>query len=502
MADLHRLTRWLFAIAICVAWTWQPGYAGSIPSTSGGAFVWSTKGFSNCGALGQTGITSASAACDGATADAVSCSDAADGPDVTNTRTSFSTTGSGPTITCGWSWTWHKISNNTNGGGTVSAPLTGVATSFSCPSNATLDSGNSTCSCNSGFIENGTHTACVASNTSVCAGLTGKAPNQMFCTGESCRFYQGANPATRTVDAISSCDGTVGSGCTVAGNHEISSYDDQEKLWVVQTSGNKYTGGTCDPTIEPTPGATEVRTGTATNTISPITPDRVGKCPGTVNGTEVWVECSWTNSENTSTKNTASNPTGAASSTSSETSKTTTECKDGKCTSSTVTSTTVNGSVTGSVTVGTSTGKGQYCASNPGDPQCAGEGGWGGSCSAGFTCDGDAALCAAAKGVWEQKCALIDGPATPNAEQQAYAAAKAASGAGLTSTTTAISSSSFDSSNALGVSAQCITDRTVVVNGNSIVLPFSGICPYLATLGGLMQALAALAAMFIVFKRS
>jgi hypothetical protein len=109
-------------------------------------------------------------------------------------------------------------------------------------------------------------------------------------------------------------------------------------------------------------------------------------------------------------------------------------------------------------------------------------------------------LCAAAKGVWEQKCALVDATST---ERTLYEQIKAgtASGGTLGTSTVAISSSSFSTVNALGVAGACIADRNLVVWGHSVTLSFSSVCPYLAYLGILLQAVSFLVAMAIVFRR-
>jgi hypothetical protein len=93
---------------------------------------------------------------------------------------------------------------------------------------------------------------------------------------------------------------------------------------------------------------------------------------------------------------------------------------------------------------------------------------------------------------------LLDKPST---EATAYEAAKAdKSSTGLGSTTVALSPASFSQVDLLAGSG-CITDKTVVVMGKTVVLPFSGLCPHLAAIGNINVAVSLLVAMMIVFRR-
>lgn len=412
--------------------------------------------------------------------------------------------GSGPNVVCVTTY-WF------NGGrsdlltqfGTFSS-----STTYSCaypddlPSapNVTGSLSGSTCTCPAGMGTGGTGGShyCTDGQASICSALAGQAPNFLGCTGESCRYYA-------TEDApLGACaqPENSGTGCVVSGSFAVKWHDEKAGAWGVDMSGVKFTGEKCvsgQATVSPQ-GADV--TGDGTTDRPPVTDDHVGKCPGTVNGVEVWQPCSWTKTE--STKYDFSLPKEDGSKDGTQTT-TTTECKDGKCTTTT-SITHTNTSVTGTVTVtgtgggSTSGSKSGYCKENPKDPACGDQGSWGGTCSQGFTCSGDAALCAAAKGVWEQKCALIDGPGQPNSEQQAYAAAKAASGSGLQTTALTVGPGNFDSSNAIGTSANCIGDMEVTVMGKALVLPFSIVCPYLEVMGTVLLAVGWLSAAAIVGK--
>jgi hypothetical protein len=249
------------------------------------------------------------------------------------------------------------------------------------------------------------------------------------------------------------------------------------------------------------------------------TAPRQGNCPpgqfkGSVNGVDVCIapvpdngvttrSTSGTGTVTTSLPNGNTDTTGITKETT---------CTGSTCTTTThSTTTTTTGTGTFSQTtssVGT-TDKGTFCQQNPRDANCTGGGGgggtgdgvdstFGGSCTQEFTCSGDAVMCAIAKADNQQKCALIDKVST---ESQLYDSVKATgSTSGLTTSTTALSSSSFDSSNALGVSASCITDRSVTVWGTSVSLPFSQVCGTLGQLGSLLLAISYLSAFAIVAR--
>lgn len=242
---------------------------------------------------------------------------------------------------------------------------------------------------------------------------------------------------------------------------------------------------------------------------SPTTDAQNDSCPGgtsgQVNGVTVCVPYDSTknviqsiDTKVTTGTSTVTTGTGTSSVPTTTTSTTTTTCSNGYC--STVNDKAVSAGGTFSTdstsTKGTQT---EYCKDHPTDPQCAATAGFSGSCSAGFTCTGDAVQCSIAKATYQQKCALVDDKT--GAEPQAYAAAAAASSAtGISSTTLAISSSSFDSSNALGVAGQCITDKSVTVWGKTMSLPFSQVCPSLSQIGSLLLGVSYLVALMIVGK--
>lgn len=176
----------------------------------------------------------------------------------------------------------------------------------------------------------------------------------------------------------------------------------------------------------------------------------------------------------------------------------TTTCTGSSCITSTTKS--ENGATTE-----TTTGEGSkdgICKETPSNPVCGtgNEGMFGGSCSAGFICEGDAVQCAMAKKQHESLCALME---NNSAESQLYDSEKAktgnVTGDNPNNGSVALGSGLFDYSSALG-GGSCIPDKSITVMGTAINLPFSSICPWLAVLGNLLVAVSSLAAMRIVMR--
>jgi len=240
---------------------------------------------------------------------------------------------------------------------------------------------------------------------------------------------------------------------------------------------------------------------TATGTVSATAPGG-GYCPGYVNGVLVYVRCSDTVAVGTSTSSVTS-----GSVTNTTNAQTTTVCSGATCTS------TVTGTTTSSVTDGTTTTsvgtvvrvettpQNAFCVDNPTSTICN-PSAFAGTCDTAFTCDGDAAMCAAAKATNAQNCLLRQSSSEKTLYENTVAGGSVS---GLSSVTTAISSANFSQVNALGVSG-CFTDKTytIAVAGitKNVTIAFSTICPYASALGDLLVAVSMLMAMGIVFRRS
>lgn len=124
---------------------------------------------------------------------------------------------------------------------------------------------------------------------------------------------------------------------------------------------------------------------------------------------------------------------------------------------------------------------------------------FGGSCMAGFVCEGDAVQCAIAREQHRRNCVMFN---DPSPESLLYEANKNKTGnqTGDNPNNETVSlAGRIDTSDALGGGA-CIPDLNVTVWGQSLTLPFSTICPSLAMLGNLLVAVSMLLAARIVTR--
>lgn len=180
-----------------------------------------------------------------------------------------------------------------------------------------------------------------------------------------------------------------------------------------------------------------------------------------------------------------------------------TTCKGNVCTTEKTTTTTTNNNTSSSSTTTKTESKEDYCKANANAKQCKGdeeqEGKFGGSCSAGFTCEGDALQCAIAKDQHKRNCQMFD---DKTSESQLYDS-EVAKGSNrdvtkdLPGNTEVDVSGKLSSEDVLG-GGRCIADLNVQVWRSSVSLPFSKICPSLGYLGWVLVAVCSLAAFRIV----
>lgn len=126
---------------------------------------------------------------------------------------------------------------------------------------------------------------------------------------------------------------------------------------------------------------------------------------------------------------------------------------------------------------------------------------FGGSCIAGFVCEGDAVQCAIAREQHRRNCVLFNDPSD---ESRLYDAEKVKDPRrdvtnDLPGNETVDLSTRLRTDDVLGGGGgACIPDLNVTVWGQGVTLPISGICPYLGYLGYVLVAVASLAAARIV----
>lgn len=390
-------------------------------------------------------------------------------------------------------------------------------TSESCPANATQS--GSTCTCKSDFVEKGNQCVSKQDPDIKCAGdfnlsgfglgfgklldsqvLSGEIPS-----GDMCWPYDSPS-----------------SGCTVRFVQDKvvtmpgGTKQTYGRIGMYQGAPGAIQGKACDvPTATPGDGTTVEekcsKAGYASSESSPggrvcLDPP---KCPGgfggEVNGVEVCVKDEGTNvvksEKNTETKN-------KDGSTDKVSEKTT--CQGKTCTTEKTTTNTPSGGGSSTV-INSSTvvqSKEDYCKSNANSAQCNssangekdGKGGsFGGSCEAGFACEGDALQCAIARDQHKRNCQMFD---DKTSESQLYGS-EVAKGSDrdvtkdLPGNTEVDVAGKLSSEDVLG-GGRCIADLNIQVWRSSVSLPFSKICPSLGYLGWVLVAVCSLAAFRIV----
>ncbi|MGN8006332.1 hypothetical protein ACTJKQ_24405 [Acidovorax sp. 22279] len=363
-----------------------------------------------------------------------------------------------------------------------------------CPANSSLSGGS--CACNTGFTEiNG---ACEARNENRdrCASF---AVSQTLPGGALVQDYRlQGNVSDGAQFCMPGAFDSASKGCKVSFSRDtFLDYGGAASV----TEGTFSMAGdssTVDQSCDVGP-----------NNSPPKVPEKE-KCPngytGTVNGVEVCINKVPNSGADGGSDETETND---GTETTTRRIDRSTNCEGDKCTTTTTTTTTRRNNSTGATTTTTTTStsttsKPGFCQENPSSKLCK-DGkddgsAFGGSCGAGFTCEGDAIQCAMAQEQHRRACKLFDDQ-TP--ESQLYDAEKSKTGKRTAdlpgNETIAFGQSMYDSSNALGPGT-CISDLPVDVLGQTVSLPISQICPHLATLRLALLAFGALMWVLIVFR--
>lgn len=235
---------------------------------------------------------------------------------------------------------------------------------------------------------------------------------------------------------------------------------------------------------------------------TPNTPNDCGAglAYGSVNGLNVCVKPDFTSSmKMSSSTSSVSTDSAATPSPSTIQSTETTTCTSYQCKTETTSSSTPPGG--GASTVSTQTKlepKEDFCTKNPRAATCITSSA-GGSCAAGFSCDGDAIQCSIAKTAFATNCAFT----ARSGESDLYDASKLTGNRTTDlpgNSSVSIGSGSFDQSNALGVAASCMPDVNIVVMSRPITLPFSNVCQYFEVMGNILLACSLILAARIVSR--
>lgn len=294
----------------------------------------------------------------------------------------------------------------------VSGHMVSKKSEMRCPANSSAN--GSSCSCNAGYQENAAGNACEAPAppdpcedlADACAGSEGKTKRYSmpgYKVGMSI-VCQPATDVSGTIALFPNCN----KGCmgVVSGSNEFNRKADGKWVTFGSAKGN---GSTCDPAIIDDLNAEK------DPTYEPQEDPKLAETPdatcmngqkGSVNGVTVCLPFSA--SSGVTETETKDNGDGTKTN-----SKTEVKCENGKCEvtkTSTTTNNTTNNTVSSSSTT-TTVDKADYCSKNKTAGVCKdeqgeeeGKGSFGGSCQAGFTCKGDAAMCAMAKEQHKRNC--------------------------------------------------------------------------------------------------
>lgn len=380
----------------------------------------------------------------------------------------------------------------------------------SCPANSTK--AGESCTCNEGFKENAAGDACEAPAPAdpcemladMCAGSTGMSKDfSMDGKKAGISFTCMAPFSVGTANPLPGCN----KGCMAAVGGFTTAIQSSEGKWVTQGSA-KYVGSTCDPSVindlngeadpeyvpEENPKTTPESDPTCTNGFK-----------GEVNGITVCVPPKASSGvtqieEKDNGDGTKTN------------SKTEVKCGNGKCqvtTSSTTTNTSTGGTVNSSSTT-TTVDKADYCSKNKTAGACkdekgedGGKGKFGGSCSGGFTCEGDALQCAIAKEQHKRNCEVSDDLLKTD-EYKAWQSAKAWDGKSVTADLPGNREHtiSVNVGDEFIGSGSCPPDKVIELPfGTSLTLPFSEMCPWLILLGKGFVIVAYIVGALIIIRR-
>lgn len=377
-----------------------------------------------------------------------------------------------------------------------------------CPENSAA--GGNSCVCNSGTTEQGGQ--CVLGDESAdkkCAGdfvmagfgvgmgsfLKPQTMNGVVPSGEFCWPYSSPTSGCLMIfnrDKLTAMsDGSVQSTGTFSMYKAPAGQTQGKSCTIENTDSGSTVEEKCDQ-------KGTVTTSSGTKTVCADAPKCEGGFAGERNGVEVCVTDGG-NVIETSKDTIKKNEDG---STDKSTEKTT--CKGNVCTTEKTTTTTTNNNTSSSSSTTKTESREDYCKANANAAQCKGEddkdkGKFGGSCSAGFTCEGDVLQCAIAKDQHRRNCQMFDDKTT---ESQLYDSENAKGSnrdvtKDLPGNTEVDVSGKLSSEDVLG-GGRCIADLSVQVWRSSVVLPFSKVCPSLGYLGWVLVSVCSLAAFRIV----
>lgn len=373
---------------------------------------------------------------------------------------------------------------------------------YSCPSNSTKS--GTECTCNIGYIEKDGN-SCIPKPppdpcdglADLCSGSQGKSGSFSISGKNLGVSFTCMSPLSFGANPLPGCS----KGCMAqVGNYPTAMQDSSGK-WV--TSGiAKYSGSTCDPSVindlnkEADP---QFQPEENPKTADKPDPDCPNGFKGTVNGVSVCVPPKA--SSGTTEMETKDNGDGTKTN-----SKTEVKCENGKCdiTKTTTTTNTTTNSTVSSSSVTTTVDKSAYCSQNKTAGACKdekgensdGNGKFGGSCAAGFTCEGDAVQCAMAKEQHKRMCQVLEPDKDPASFiNQVKNGTDSKSAQALQDSAQKINLPTQLDMTGSGFPRSCPADPRIELPfaSNYFTIPFSLVCPTLKTMSDVALLITALA---------
>lgn len=337
----------------------------------------------------------------------------------------------------------------------------------------------------------------------MCSGSQGKTSAFSLSGKKTGVSFTCMSPLSFGADPLPGCT----KGCMAQVGGFTTSFQSDDGNWVTQGTA-KYSGSTCDPSVindlnsEADP---EYEPEENPETSNPPDPSCPGGFKGEFNGVSVCVPPK--GSSGVTELEEKDNGDGTKTNT-----KTEVKCENGKC-EVTKTSTTTNTSTGGTVSsssVTTTVDKAAYCSQNKTTAACKnekgeeeGNGKFGGSCSAGFTCEGDALQCAIAKEQHKRNCEMGDDLLKTD-EYKAWQTAKAWDGKSVTGNLPGNREHTISlnvGDDFIG-SGSCPSDKTIEIPyGLSFTIPFSAMCEWLRLLGEGFVIVAYIVGALIIIRR-
>lgn len=386
-----------------------------------------------------------------------------------------------------------------------STPLTAVV---ACPANSTA--AGSSCTCNTGYVEDSTHTSCQLP-PDPCAALAGTDAGDWL--KDKAANAAGTGPASRSWSVCNAYSSTAGGKCVITVSNATcteagfgSDVKPGDGFWRCVGKG-VYTGssaiggkcdaassgkGTGDSPADPSPATPPVVGTDPPKAPSPKPADGLpapapcpaGQAPGTVNGAS---NCYPTGSDSPKAGGSDSTTNNADGSKVTQHNETTCDAGGNKCKTDTKTCTTPSGSSTETCSNSSVTQSAAgTCTKDPGNSVCSGGGGgpgggFSGTCAAGFQAKGeDPILNAMAMEQYKRNCQVLEKDADP-----ASTVNRIRNGVDTLNTDKAkadaaaapVTVDTFDA-NGRGWGRACPADPTIQLNfvARSFTIPFSRVC--------------------------